>query len=534
MQQLQQDKSNDWKTFTLTQSDLDFIYNLLLEKETPLSTQEISTAVLDDRLRIEEKEMKKALANLGKLYRPADTYQIGDEVIFPSRGNAVGKVVSVRAGNNPDIESFSAVLFSFQDGSEQEYAAGVINHALNDLDPLKALYPDQLSKKEIVEKFGKFIHRGIRKSLVASDDLFSISDFWFPKALLADVNIGYLHLAEAVMEMENGVPVPTEKILETIEYPADSNPALTSFSFNYALKQDDRFDEVGPAGKILWTLKTLEPEDVRKVPLTLRYYPSSYANDLDEIDFDPMAYLIHDEQDEDSLEQPYISPETVDFCVSYPHWKAGTLPLLGMSLEIFPVANENNHYIFDFIDEAAGETFPGWVVRDRNYVCGLKTWYRNNNIIPGSLIRIKSGGDNSKVILSKISARSSKDWIRTAMFDSKGRLYFETRQQPVSTAFDDRLAIYVENTPQLDVIWENNNKKESNFKKIVRQVFKELTRENPQGIVHFLELYAGLNMMRRCAPKELMALLSDDETFVPLDNLYFKLQTTDSSEEMNA
>lgn len=521
----------DWTKFSLSSSDLDFIYNYLLEKETPASTREIAEAMIGERIRVQRNELMKSISELGKIYRPADSYQPGDQVAFPKLANQVGTVIELRKGKNPDLPEFSVAKFRFADGKEKEFAAGVETHALNQLDPLSAFYPDFMDLNGTLKKYGKLILKSLRRDLSRSEELFGMSDYWFPTALLADVNPGFLNLAEAAMEMENGIPLSTAKILEMIEYPSDSNAALTEFSFNYALKQDERFDEVGSLGKILWTLYSLEPEDVRKVPLTLRHRPSAYSTNHEEIELDPTEYQIHDELDEGSLEQPYASPDHFDFCVSYPHWKAGTLPLLGATLDIFPSSTETNHYVFNFVDESTEDTFMGWVIRDENYVCGLKPWYRANKIIPGSVIRIRPGETHDQVLLSKIPPRSSKDWIRTAQFDAKGRLFFETRQQHVSTAFDERLAIHVENTPQLDVLWENHNRQDIQFQRLIRQTFREITRENPQGIIHFSELYAGLNMMHRCAPKELLAALLEDENITPLSNLSFKLNPVEGAEE---
>ena len=327
----------DWTKFSLSSSDLDFIYNYLLEKETPASTREIAEAMIGERIRVQRNELMKSISELGKIYRPADSYHPGDQVAFPKLENRVGTVIELRKGKNPDLPEFSVAKFRFADGKEKEFAAGVETHALNQLDPLSAFYPDFMDLNGTLKKYGKLILKSLRRDLSRSEELFGMSDYWFPTALLADVNPGFLNLAEAAMEMENGVPLSTAKILEMIEYPSDSNAALTEFSFNYALKQDERFDEVGSLGKILWTLYSLEPEDVRKVPLTLRHRPSAYSTNHEEIELDPTEYLIHDELDEGSLEQPYASPDHFDFCVSYPHWKAGTLPLLGATLDWWPV-----------------------------------------------------------------------------------------------------------------------------------------------------------------------------------------------------
>jgi len=46
---------------------------------------------------------------------------------------------------------------------------------------------------------------------------------------------------------------------------------LAEFSLNLALQEDERYDEVGPSGEVLWYLQSMEPEDVKKVPLFLQY-----------------------------------------------------------------------------------------------------------------------------------------------------------------------------------------------------------------------------------------------------------------------
>ncbi len=61
--------------------------------------------------------------------------------------------------------------------------------------------------------------------------------------------------------------------------PEGVNPKLAEFSLNFALQEDERFDEVGPAGQVLWCLRRLEPQEVREVPLYLEYSPIEYDPD---------------------------------------------------------------------------------------------------------------------------------------------------------------------------------------------------------------------------------------------------------------
>lgn len=51
----------DWTKFSLSSSDLDFIYNYLLEKETPASTREIAEAMIGERIRVQRNELMKSI-----------------------------------------------------------------------------------------------------------------------------------------------------------------------------------------------------------------------------------------------------------------------------------------------------------------------------------------------------------------------------------------------------------------------------------------------------------------------------------------
>lgn len=54
-----------WETFTLTDEDREFIYNYLLEIETPLTSSEILTALVNERIRQEKNSFGEATYNGG-------------------------------------------------------------------------------------------------------------------------------------------------------------------------------------------------------------------------------------------------------------------------------------------------------------------------------------------------------------------------------------------------------------------------------------------------------------------------------------
>ena len=519
----------DWSAVTIDDNDLDLIYNRLLEKETPMTPLQLAETLIENRIKSLKKAGKEESKKNDHYYRPGKKYTVGDEIEFPMMEGAKGVVESVRDGNNPALGPFSVISVIFNDGRKKEFASELVSHKLNDFDYDN---PDRnlLDPKYVFRKFGRQIGKKIGYLLSQNEDLVRIGSFWFPQALLTDVNPGYLNLAEAVLEMEEGRPLHTEEILEQLEYPMDSNPELTIFSFNYAMQNDPRFGEVGPANVVLWTLKEMQPEDVRKIPMTLKFNKDLFSNAYDGLDDDFVFSSILDELDEKQLEEPLESADSFDVCLSYPHWKAGTLPLIGALQSIFPTANETDNVVFTFRDKKCGETFMGWVILSKNYVCGLKPWYRTNGIIPGSIFKVNRTDDSGVIELELIPPRSSKDWIRTFSLDDRNHFSFPVSQHRVTTDFDERMAIYVENSPQLDTFWESNNRKESNFIRQIEMVCRELSKDNPQGIIHFNEIYAGINMLRRIPPRLLYSILLQDESIRRIDQMYFKLIEKDEEE----
>ena len=150
-----------------------------------------------------------------------------------------------------------------------------------------------------------------------------IAGRWFPRALLVDVNVGHLNLAEAVLDMSGGEPLATSALLKDVAMPDGVNPKLAEFSLNYALQDDKRFDEVGPAGQVLWCLYRLEPDGVRDVPSHLRYLEIEHDHSL----LDPQMLTLENQLD-DELSKMDVSGNTdvkeVTVSLIYPHLRAGT------------------------------------------------------------------------------------------------------------------------------------------------------------------------------------------------------------------
>src|SRR3989304_707081 len=137
---------------------------------------------------------------------------------------------------------------------------------------------------------------------------------------------GQRNVAEALLDMVGGGPLPTTKLLGEVELPSGVNPKLAEFSLDLALQEDQRFDEVGPAGKVAWFLRRLEPEAVRETPLFLRYQPIEHERNLLSDDMLELEQRLDDELSPPELQKDEDSKE-IQIPLIFPHWRVGSLPL---------------------------------------------------------------------------------------------------------------------------------------------------------------------------------------------------------------
>src|SRR5258707_39265 len=133
------------------------------------------------------------------------------------------------------------------------FAARLADHELNEAQQHAAM-GEAKAPEGLNAEFGEGIARKLEARVRANPEIVRLAGRWFPRALLATVNVGHLNLAEAVLDMASGGPLPTDELLKDTGLPSNINPRLQAFSLNYALQEDTRFDEVGPVGQGLGDL----------------------------------------------------------------------------------------------------------------------------------------------------------------------------------------------------------------------------------------------------------------------------------------
>ncbi len=509
-----------WLSVQVTPQDVENLHTFLFERETPLKTRDLASEFVEARIRAERKAAESRQKSAGKSFLPKEKYGIGDELVFPALDWQRGKVIAMRAGANPSVSGFDVLTVEMEDKSERMFAAGLDSHLLNDA-PVVTPESDEVSSAAILVEHGEAVAKKLEAAFNLDEGLVNIAGRWFPRALLIDINQGQLNLAEAVLDMSGGEPLQTDALIKDIELPASVNPKLAEFSLNYALQDDDRFDEVGPAGQILWCLRRLEPDYVREVPAPLHYVEIEHDREL----LTPAMKNLESQLDDELTPSDDLDPReevsSITISLIYPHLRAGTLPMSPRARKLFPTAYETERVRFTLVDGKTKQRIPAWVVLTHGYVFGLREWYKAHSLIPGSLVQLRKGENPGEVIVEVKSQRSSKDWVRTVMVGNDGGFVFAMLKQPITAEFNDRMVIHVPDFKTLDPVWE----KKRSFEDLVLLVMRELTKSNPQGHVHAQELYAAVNLVRRVPPAPLFALLANNPSYNHVGDLHFRLDT---------
>jgi hypothetical protein len=512
------------ETFKVTQADIDHLYGVLLDREEPLSTDEMALVLVRRHVHEESKQIEKQLETV-ELYRPDQTYEIGQELMFPALRFAKGTIVGQRDGESPEYGSFQAIEVEFPGGGPpREFASQLEKeHALIKSEPLGEDGDDDLlSAEELFIEYGGEVAEEIERSLANHEDIVRIAGSWFPKSLLAEVHIGHLNLAEAVLDMMGGGPTETSAILEQVELSASDNSRLQEFSMNWALQEDARFDEVGPAGQVLWYLRRMEPPEVQFTPPRLVYQPIEYDADLLTPD---LRALEKDIQDELSLLRvERTRAETITVTLSFPHRRVGTLPLSARLRPFFPTAYEAPLIRFVLVDGQTGDEMPAWVVRTEGYVYGLDEWYNRNDIPAGAYIHVSRTDDTGYVKVDYARRRRPRsEWVRVASIQDN-HLAFEMQQQTIGCDYDDLMIVTPEDPEAVDAYWMTATERGSSLEKIIPPIFRELARLTPQDNVHAKTLYSAVNLVRRCPPGPIFARLMTMPGFRHVGGAYWRLE----------
>ncbi len=503
-----------WDQFAVQDSDLDHLVNFFVETERPHSLDELARELTRYRHEQVTQLLEETLSQ-GRVYRPAESYAVGDSVIFPHLGNTMGEVTSVRAGRNPEYEPFSVIQVKVEDDGEREFAAELTqDHPLN---TATYLPDDEVSAAEIYEAYGDDIREALQEALETNAQFVNVAHMWFVRGLLVDVSPGQINIAEAMLDMADGGPVSTDELLEEIDLPEEISEPLQAFSMEYTLLRDSRFDEVGPSGHALWYLRSLEPQQVKETPPLLQYVPIPYNRQV----LDDVMLSLEEQVSDEWSELPLSggAEEQVTIVLSYPHWRSGTLPLASHVANFFPTARITDRIRFTFIDDQSGDEFPGWVVRSGRYVYGLEQFYEKYHTFVGAFVDLTQGEEPGRIRIAARPIRSQRrEWLRTVTVEGEN-LAFEVTRVPVACEFDELAAVAVADPDEVDDLRDHFDR--GSMESLLERAFSGLAGLSLQRAVHAMTLYSVINLMRRVPPGPMLAQLATSSRYVSLGDNYW-------------
>jgi hypothetical protein len=287
--------------------DLEHLYGLLLEIGVPQTLDQLDPALVEWRCRSEEATIKAELEK-GEPYRPGDSYKVGQQIVFPALGYALATVTDIRPGYNLQYDPFKVIQVRFE-GEEgiREFAADLNHpHRLNVEGDGSELLAGQ-SPGELYAAYGSQVGQKLKERLQAgtSWEFVNFGDEWFLKGLMADIHVGHLNIADAAVDVK-GTPLSPEELLKVLEFSTDLAQSAQIFSLNYALRGDDRFDDVGTDDNILWFLRRLEPPEAIHPPRRLHYSPQPYSRDKISGELLELEREIEDEATEPTVFSLYL------------------------------------------------------------------------------------------------------------------------------------------------------------------------------------------------------------------------------------
>ncbi len=505
--------------FALEQTDIDQLYNHLLEVEKPQTIAQMTTVVIEHRVNAELKQVERLMAGR-TIYQPADNYDVGAKLVFPVMQFAHGDVTGKRKGFNPQVGQFEVIQVDI-DGEAKEFASNLeADHVLNQSEDNDSELPDELAAIDVnnlVAVYGEKVGASIAESLEGHEEFLRLGSNWFVKSLMAEVNIGHLHLAEAVLEMSGGGPSPTTEILPHLDMDAGLDSAVLEFSLNYSLLNDARFDEVAPKGEVAWYLHRLEPDAVKNAPERLQYSPIPHDRAL----LSPQLLLLERELDDEwsDVDVPDLA-QAVVFTLTFPHRWAGTIPLSARIRPLLPIGQSPRQQI-TLIDEFSNEEIDGWIVKDGRYIYGLGDWYEQYKIPIGGFVHLKPGPKPNVIIIGYDKRRSQREYVRLATANDN-RIQFELRKRGIECGFDDLLIVGTDVTAAIDALFRRSESQQRTIASLLSEIFDPLAALNPQNAVHAKTLYSAINMLRRVPPGPLFAELVRHPAFTPVGDHYWQ------------
>jgi hypothetical protein len=522
--QRQTQTSSYWKNqFKVSDQDLEYFYNQFLENGQPRSLDSVGLTLVQQRIQEEELQIRSELQR-GELYQPKEKYEVNDLVVFPRLDYAIGKVVGHREGYAPQYGEFTVVQVTFDNGDDviYEFASRLPGtHPLNlgedqSLAEAEGLIPPQ----QIFVENQAAIRARLEEGLRQNDEFVEFEGIWFLKGLLTEIHTGLLNIVDAAIDI-NGAPMSVDSLIDQMDM-VEGGKVTDSlrFSVNYRLDQDERFENVGPEDQVLWYLHRLTPLEASQLPTWLKIVRQHFDSSIIDSELLRLVREIDDEGTSVELADGSADDDEVVICLSYPHRRAGTLPITAKTAPFVPSAAGHAAYL-KLIDGRSGDEMTCWVVAEHGFVHGVGNWYERYELPVGAFVRLKRTADPLALVIDYLPRRKQREWMRVPA-KRGNQLSFQMLKIAVNCEYDE-LMLMSTGTDQtaLDQLWTRFEEQRKPLYDVLREIFPELAKLNPQSTVQAKTLYSAVNAVRRYPPGPIFEELSSHDCFLPMGHGYW-------------
>jgi hypothetical protein len=513
-----------WQAFTLTPGDIEFLHNLLLDTEQPIRIEALAEALVTERIRQEEAELRAELGR-GVIYQPKKRFAIGDKVIFPSLDFRLGEVTELRPGRNPEFGEFEVITVDFGPDRRQRDFASALSapHKLNVATPELLISGTAEPPAKLLATVAANVPSVLKAQLAHEEVFATFENRWLLRSLLADVHIGHLNIAEAAIEMR-GAPVETAALLAELDLPAEIRPNVLAFSLNSALTADGRFDQVGPGEKRCWVLRRMEPAEALETPLPLRFTLLPFDRTLMPHDLVQVEWELDDEWSDELISGPAAvraNLPTTTLMLTYPHLISGTLPLNKHTRPFFPTGF-GERTVVTMIDGRWGQRFLAWVVHAGRYVAGLRPWFEQHKLPAGAYIVLERRDKSGEIVVDFKPKRMRREWMRKAQVVD-GKIDIQLRKGEVACEYDEAMIIGDERPDEVLKLRASPAFAARPLAEIVYEIFTNLAGLSQSGSVHAKTVYSAINLVRRCPPGPIFTALASDSRIQDIGSGLYRL-----------
>ncbi|HVO69955.1 MAG TPA: hypothetical protein VMT24_07920, partial [Aggregatilineaceae bacterium] len=156
------------------------------------------------------------------------------------------------------------------------------------------------------------------------------------------------------------------------------------------------------------------------------------------------------------------------------------------------------------------------------YIFGLDEFYRRHRLPVGGYVTVRATDDPLKFVIDLDAHRPRTEYIRLAV-PVEGRLTFANFKRSIGAGYDEFLIVGAEELEAVDALWTTLRDRRRGLVEITRDLIPELAKLNPQNAVHAKTLYSAVNIVRRCPPGPIFAMLVAVPEFQPVGGSYWRL-----------